>query len=268
MTHPITKKDGSDRQHDRELVSRSAERILLCAHYDTRPLPDNDTPRLRKEGIFLGTNNGASGVAVLMELAHHVKSLPDRYGLDFRVFSTRKSLVYGRHGQYFLGSEYFAEDYSKKKRNYEYVAGVLLDMVGDSKLSIYQEGHSVTWTNTRPIVQGPVGDRCSAGNRGVRASSRRIRAGRSSPVESHWRHSRWSTSSISSTPIARTVIGIQPTTPPVAARPIPWAKWGPCWSNGSVRRSKRASRGVHASGLAPWCPFGGSMTACSPIHCD
>jgi glutaminyl-peptide cyclotransferase len=130
------------------------ERILMAAHYDTRPLPDMDPdPRKRREGLFVGANDGASGVAVLMELANHVNTLPDRYGLDF-VFFDAEELIYGRRGEYFIGSKYFADDYSKRERNFDYVAGVLLDMVGDTKLSIFQEQHSVAWENTRPIVQG------------------------------------------------------------------------------------------------------------------
>jgi glutaminyl-peptide cyclotransferase len=130
------------------------ERILMCAHYDTRPLPDMEPdPRKRREGLFVGANDGSSGVAVLMELANHVNTLPDRYGLDF-VFFDAEELIYGRRGEYFIGSKYFAEDYAKRERNFEYVAGVLLDMVGDTKLTIFQEQHSVAFENTRPIVQG------------------------------------------------------------------------------------------------------------------
>ncbi len=130
------------------------ERILMAAHYDTRPLPDEERDaRRRREGVFLGANDGASGVAVLMELANHIRSLPDRYGLDF-VFFDAEELVYGRRGTYFLGSEFFARDYAKGNRKYEYIAGVLFDMVGDAKLSIFQERHSVAWKETRPIVQG------------------------------------------------------------------------------------------------------------------
>ena len=151
--HPITKQNVPLANIIVRFHPDRAERILMCAHYDTRPLPEEDIPRLRQSGVFVGANDGASGVAVLMELAHHVKSLPDKYGLDF-VFFDAEELVYGRRGEYFLGSEFFAEDYAKGDRDYEYVAGVLLDMVGDSKLNIYQEGHSVAWADTRPIVQG------------------------------------------------------------------------------------------------------------------
>ena len=153
--HPITKKPVPMANIVVRLFPDRAERILMCAHYDTRPLPDQDPhPRLRREGVFIGANDGASGVAVLMELANHVKSLPERYGLDF-VFFDAEELVYGRRGTYFLGSTHFAKEYAaEKNRDYEYVAGVLLDMVGDSDLTIFQEQHSVGWANTRPIVEG------------------------------------------------------------------------------------------------------------------
>jgi glutaminyl-peptide cyclotransferase len=151
--HPLTKKSVPMANMVVRWFPDRPQRILLCAHYDTRPLPEMDpNPRLRNEGLFVGANDGASGVAVLMELGNHVKSLPDGYGLDFALFDAEE-LVYGRRGTYFLGSREFAERYVKEKRDYEYIAGVLLDMVGDADLTIYQEQHSVGWANTRPIVQ-------------------------------------------------------------------------------------------------------------------
>jgi len=130
----------------------TTERILLCAHYDTRPWPDRDPrPHLRR-GEFLGANDGASGVAVLMELGHHVEHLPDHYGLDF-VFFDAEEFVFDQRGKYFLGSEFFARTYVDDPPAHRYVAGVLLDMVGDAKLSIYQESHSRMWRDTRPLVK-------------------------------------------------------------------------------------------------------------------
>jgi hypothetical protein len=153
-THPITKKPVPMANMIVRWFPERRERILMCAHYDTRPLPDQDpNPRMRNEGLFVGANDGASGVAVLMELGNHIKSLPERYGLDFVLFDAEE-LVYGRRGTYFLGSRHFAEDYSQGKRDYEYIAGVLLDMVGDADLTIFQEQQSVSWANTRPIVEG------------------------------------------------------------------------------------------------------------------
>lgn len=133
---------------------KASERILLCAHYDTRPLPDRDSnPHRARNGVFLGANDGASGVAVLMEMAHHVGSLPQRYGLDFVFFDAEEFIYDERRDRFFLGSEWFARQYRDNPPNYRYVAGVLLDMVGDAKLTVYQERNSVTWPDTRPIVK-------------------------------------------------------------------------------------------------------------------
>lgn len=133
------------------------ERILLCAHYDTRPRPDNDPiPARRASGRFIGANDGASGVAVLMELAHLMPQIDAKYGIDFALFDGEE-LVYGapneeQRGDYFLGSTWFAQRYRDKRPAYRYRWGVLLDMVGDADLRIYQEQHSATWRNTRPLV--------------------------------------------------------------------------------------------------------------------
>ena len=132
----------------------SSERIMLCAHYDTRPRPDREPdPRRARNGIFLGANDGASGVAVLMELGNHVRNLPSRYGLDFVLFDAEEFVFDERRDQFFLGSEWFARKYRNEPPPHQYLAGVLLDMVGDAKLSIYQERYSATWKDTRPLVK-------------------------------------------------------------------------------------------------------------------
>src|SRR5690242_6420165 len=60
------------------------ERILLCTHYDTRPQPDNDPdPIQRRTGKFVGANDGASGVAIFMELARLMPTLQGPLGVDF-----------------------------------------------------------------------------------------------------------------------------------------------------------------------------------------
>jgi hypothetical protein len=60
------------------------ERILLGAHYDTRPFPDRDRDDPR--GVFVGANDGASGVALLMELAGAMPGLEGPVGIDFVLF--------------------------------------------------------------------------------------------------------------------------------------------------------------------------------------
>lgn len=133
------------------------DRILLCAHYDTRPKPDNDpNPRLRETGTFIGANDGASGVAVLMELAHLMPDLDVEHGVDFVLFDGEE-LVYGapddpQRGEYFVGSTIFAQEYRRRPPAHRYRWGVLLDMVGDADLQLYQEKHSMQWASSRRLV--------------------------------------------------------------------------------------------------------------------
>ena len=129
---------------------KSKQRILLCAHYDTLPFPMLDPVNPR--GRFVGANDGASGVAVLMELAHEMRSLRLNYGVDFVLFDGEE-FIFSPNGRYFLGSEYFARQYVKNRPPYRYRYGVLLDMVGDKDLRIYQERYSMGWRDTRPLVE-------------------------------------------------------------------------------------------------------------------
>ena len=152
--HPITGRPVPMANLIVQWRPKARERILLCAHYDTRPRPDRDVdPRKRRSGVFLGANDGASGVAVLMELAHHAAALPTRYGLDFVLFDGEEFVFVERRDPYFLGSEWFARSHQRRPPEHRYVAGVLLDMVGDRNLTIYQERSSATWPDTRPLVQ-------------------------------------------------------------------------------------------------------------------
>lgn len=132
----------------------ATERILLCAHYDTRPLPDQDRdPTKRRSGVFIGANDGASGVAALMELAHHMPTKGNGMGVDFVLFDAEEYVFDDQRDAYFLGSRHFAQQYRRNPPDHRYVAGVLLDMVADAQLSVYQEQHSVSWPDTRPIVK-------------------------------------------------------------------------------------------------------------------
>lgn len=125
----------------------SPKRFLLCAHYDTRPFPDRDP--VDPKGRFVGANDGGSGVAALMELAHHIDRLPPHVGVDI-VFFDGEELVY-REGRdaYFLGSEHFARQYVANPPAIPYTAGILLDMVGDKELAIYYERNS--WNYAREV---------------------------------------------------------------------------------------------------------------------
>jgi glutaminyl-peptide cyclotransferase len=124
------------------------QRVVIGAHYDTRPHPDQEDDPARLKLPFIGANDGASGVALLMEIAHHLKDLETPWGVDLVLFDGEE-LVYGnnpRVGEYFLGSEEFARRYDaqlSKRTKMRYHAGFVLDMVGGKELQIDQEPYSL-----------------------------------------------------------------------------------------------------------------------------
>lgn len=129
------------------------ERILLCAHYDTRPYADQDPdPRKRREPV-LGANDGGSGVAILAELGRRMKDLNGPIGVDFVFFDAEEFVFEEKRDPYFLGSEHFARDYKANPPGYRYKYAVLLDMVGDKDLRIHQEQHSLSWSDSEPLVR-------------------------------------------------------------------------------------------------------------------
>jgi glutaminyl-peptide cyclotransferase len=106
-------------------------RVILCSHYDTRPLADQESDQRNWQKPFLSANDGGSGVAFLMELGHAMKDLKTEVGVDFVLFDGEEFVYDGPHGadQYFFGSNYFASNYTKEKPKHKYVAAVLLDMI-------------------------------------------------------------------------------------------------------------------------------------------
>lgn len=127
-----------------------ADRVIICSHYDTRPSAHEETDRTNWNKPFLSANDGTSGVALLMELAHHMKELPLKVGVDFVLFDGEEYILdpgvpYVREGdQYFLGSEHFAREYSanRTKLPYRYKAAVLLDLFAAEGARLAVEGYS------------------------------------------------------------------------------------------------------------------------------
>src|SRR5262245_9044975 len=87
-------------------------RVILCSHYDTRPIADQEPNMRRWHDTFLSANDGGSGVALLMELAHHMKDLETTVGVDF-VFFDGEEYVFDRDDDYFFGSKHFAGEYAR-----------------------------------------------------------------------------------------------------------------------------------------------------------
>lgn len=127
------------------------DRILLFAHWDTRPFADHDPDPAKRNNPIDGANDGASGVGVLMEIARHLKSHPTHPGIDIIFFDAED---YGipdhldipyKQDTWCLGSQYWGKNPHKK--NYYARYGILLDMVGAKGARFYQEQYSLQWAS-------------------------------------------------------------------------------------------------------------------------
>jgi hypothetical protein len=117
----------------------ASRRILLCAHWDTRPTAD-ENPAGQQNQPIAGANDGASGVAILLELARvFSEHNPPDVGIDIVLFDGED---YGPGlDMMFLGAKYFAANISQEELS-KYNYGILLDMVGDKNLDIHPESKS------------------------------------------------------------------------------------------------------------------------------
>ena len=117
---------------------KKTKRALLCAHWDTRPFADRDPDTTLQAEPILGANDGASGVAILLEIARVISRKEPAWGVDMVLFDGEDWGPEGDLDRFCLGSKYFA----KNKGDYQPEFGILLDMVGDKDLTLYKEGYS------------------------------------------------------------------------------------------------------------------------------
>jgi len=111
--------------------------VLLCAHWDTRPTADQETDPARRRLPIPGANDGASGVAVLLELAQQFKKAPPPVPVWLALFDGED---YGPGiDRMFLGARYFANHLPAGVPQ----VGILLDMIGDRDLEIPEEPNSM-----------------------------------------------------------------------------------------------------------------------------
>lgn len=117
----------------------SRHRILIGAHWDSRSRADKDPDPAKRSLPVPGANDGASGVAILLELARVLKQRPPEIGVDLVLFDAEDC---GREGEpftYSLGSQRFVADHPEYRPGYV----VLLDMVGRKGSRIPREANSV-----------------------------------------------------------------------------------------------------------------------------
>lgn len=109
------------------------KRILLAAHWDSRPFADHDPDEKNWNTPIDGANDGASGVGILMEIARIIKDNPINVGIDIILFDLEdygapQQLNYTTNDDWTLGSQHWAKN--PHIRNYRAYFGILLDMVG------------------------------------------------------------------------------------------------------------------------------------------
>ncbi|HEX7050158.1 MAG TPA: M28 family peptidase [Longimicrobiales bacterium] len=113
----------------------TSARVLLITHWDTRPIADQDPDADRRNQPIPGANDGASGTAVLMELADVFSRHSPPIGVDL-LFTDGEDYA---PGEMYLGAKYFA---ANLPAGYRPLYGVLVDMVGDRNPAFPVEPYS------------------------------------------------------------------------------------------------------------------------------
>jgi len=148
QTGQVTAYDGTKLNFKNIIASfnpQTKQRIFLCAHWDTRPFADQDPDPDKRKLPNDGADDGASGVAVLIEIARTLRQQPVKIGVDLILFDVED---YGQPDEdvtdkpdtYCLGSQYWAK--KPHVPGYKAQYGILLDMVGARGASFPMEAYS------------------------------------------------------------------------------------------------------------------------------
>jgi len=123
------------------------KRVLLCAHWDSRPFADQDSKDQDK--AIMGANDGGSGVGVLLEMARIFSIENPKIGVDLILFDAEDygqpegSKFPSMQDSYCLGSQYWCKNQPSK--GYQPMYGILLDMVGGENVVFHQDEISRTY---------------------------------------------------------------------------------------------------------------------------
>ncbi len=133
------------------MVKQPTARIFICAHWDSRPWADNDPDPDNWRKPVMAANDGASGVAVMLELARLIQQHDSlNVAVDFICFDAEDWGIpqWDETGDgtdsWALGAQHWANNQQQKnngKQSYNYA--ILLDMVGGQGAKFYQEGYSM-----------------------------------------------------------------------------------------------------------------------------
>ncbi|MCQ2202109.1 MAG: M28 family peptidase [Bacteroidales bacterium] len=154
----IQEGDGTNylgnRQHIKNVIGRiqpqKANRVILCAHWDSRPWSDNDKDAKVRDTPVDGANDGASGVGVLLEVARQLQLKQSKIGVDIIFFDvedmgtpSHKNDVKHLQDTWCLGSQMWGQSDMGKRSQARFA--ILLDMVGAPNATFYRESFSMQW---------------------------------------------------------------------------------------------------------------------------
>ncbi|GHT50701.1 glutamine cyclotransferase [Bacteroidia bacterium] len=127
----------------------NSNRILLCAHWDSRPFADHDPDPANRHQAIDGANDGAGACGALLEIARQIGNSQPNAGIDIILFDAEDwgtpefdLQKYGSTG-WCLGSEYWAQH--PHVPNYTAKYGILLDMVSAPGAQFYKEMYSMQY---------------------------------------------------------------------------------------------------------------------------
>jgi Peptidase family M28 len=115
-------------------------RIMLMAHWDTRPEADNDPDKKNHRKPIPGANDGGSGVGVLLELARILHTNDPGVGVDLFFWDAEDLGQTDVQDSYCLGAQYWSRN--PVPAGYKPAYGILLDMVGAKGAQFTQEANS------------------------------------------------------------------------------------------------------------------------------
>ena len=144
----------------------ASQRLLLLAHWDTRPWADNDPDPANHSKPVMGANDGASGVGVLLQLARQLKADSTTLGIDILLVDAEDMGEDDNEDSWGLGTQYWVQH--PHVQGYRPLFGILLDMVVASRCAAFSKSsctcgkHSASHSASRTMTAAPLSTKAKA----------------------------------------------------------------------------------------------------------
>ena len=128
--------------------------VMFAAHYDTRHKGDLDWNESMRDKPIDGANDGASGVAVLIELARHIPSMNLTHEVTLFFTDGEDQGEYSNASSWILGARAWADNLTVSEAD-NIESFILVDMIGDSDLTLRKTnpGNSSLWNRTENKIR-------------------------------------------------------------------------------------------------------------------